>query len=201
MAPSLRSLALLSTDALLTHAVYAFIAGVAASLYASVATTTPLVVSVVVTVAFMGFYYAVYRLVGRVSVPRPPNEIEEPDGTAPFKIPFLSNTGDNEDFESTKRWSRYTTGSDAGSVFAIPIAGALFAITLLGWSVFGVIRLGAFPTIANVLYYAIYRPGPAVLVFLFSSFVTSLWIANRLMHQYASIYPDSHTRPLDGRDT
>ena len=201
MAPSLRSLVLLSTDALLTHAVYILIAGVAVSLYAGVVSRPTLAINILVAVVLMGCYYVVYRLVGTVSVPRPPNAIEEPDGTAPFEIPFLSNTGENEDFESTKRWSRYMTGSDAGGVLAVPIIGVLLPVTLLGWSAIKVLQLGGVPTLGNALEYTLYSLGPEVYVMIFSSFVTSFWIANRLMHQYAPIYPDTHTRPLDGRNT
>lgn len=201
MAPTPRNLALLSTDALFTHAAYTLIAGVAVSLYTDVVTTPTLAINLLVAVLLMGCYYVVYQLVGTVSVPRPPNAVEEPDGTAPFKIPFLSNTGENDDFESTKRWSRYMTGSDAGGVLAVPIIVVLLTVTLLGWSAIKVLQLGGVPTLANALEYTLYSLGPEVYVMIFSSFVTSFWIANRLMHQYAPIYPDSHTRPLDGKET
>jgi hypothetical protein len=201
MAPSLRSLVLLSTDALFTHAVYTLIAGAAVSLYAGVVTKPTLAITLLVAVLFMGCYYVIYRLVGMVSVPRPPNAIKEPDGTAPFEIPFLSNTGENDDFESTKRWSRYMNGSDAGGVLAVPIIVVLLTVTLLGWSAIKVLQLGGGPTLGNALEYTLYSLGPEVYVMIFSSFVTSFWIANRLMHQYAPIYPDSHTRPLDGKET
>lgn len=197
MAPSIRGLALLSADAVLTHAVYVLVAGTAAVGYGVVTSSPSFVVTLIVAAVFVALYYAVYRVIGLLSVPRPPNPIEEPDGTAPFEIPFLSNTGDNKDFESTDKWFQYTTGKGASGVIALPIIALLFIVTAAVWSVPALLSLGIVPTIAVVLYYVLTFPVLPGLVVLFSSIVTGFWIAERLVHQYGKIYPDSHTRPLD----
>lgn len=200
MAPSIRGLALLSADALIVHAVYVFVAGTTAIGYGMVISDPPLVISLIVAAVFVALYYVVYRIVGMLPAPRPPNPIREPDSTAPFEIPYLSNTGDNEDFESIKKWSQYMTGKDASGAIGLPIIALLFIVTATVWSVPALLSLGIVPSVAAVIYYVLVFPVLPGLVVLFSSIITGFWIAERLVHQYGKIYPDSHTRPLDVSD-
>lgn len=182
MAPSLRSLVVLLFGPLLVYALYLLIGIPVALFYGRTVSPQPFPVMLFAIGVFVGLYYGVYRFVGVLPIPRPPTRISFPDGTAPFKIPFLSETGENEDFETVRAWMRYRTGNNAVLFLLTPLLVVLVTIPLYPY----------FESRGETL-----DPAGPFWVIMLAAVITWQWISLRLEQQYTSIYPESHSRPLD----